>query len=460
MIKPLKLFSWQLCALLIFLWVPLVYSMEQKSWKELNSNVVSLYKSGQFVQAVPIAEEAIRIAEDNYSKDHPYVAVSLNNLAAIYFSQGDYVQAEALYKRALAIDEAVLGKDDPSTAIDRENLQRLNQAQHRSVSDQTSESAPAPSQAPSLYEKELSEESNRWIKRNHFGDMHQGEEKSRWWNADLSLDTGYRQDDLDWNIAGTSAGTNPNVLSELTWKELRIYQIKGTGRVTAEGIAVLRGYFDYGFILAGKNQDSDYLGNNRTLEFSRSNNDSDSGEVLDASIGLGYPFKASTFLYELTFTPLGGYSYHQQNLTISNGFQTIPATGHFNNLNSTYEPRWKGPWFGMDMGFKSKKWIFFGTFEYHWADYRADANWNLRTDFSHPKSYRHTADGYGVVGALKLSYLLTRNWSLYTNLDIEHWSTDTGLDRTFFSNGTTADTQLNEVNWDTYSISVGAQYCF
>jgi len=35
---------------------------------------------------------------------------------------------------------------------------------------------------------------------------------------------GYRQDRLDWNIAGDLQGNNPDVLSELKWKDLLIHE--------------------------------------------------------------------------------------------------------------------------------------------------------------------------------------------------------------------------------------------
>ena len=43
----------------------------------------------------------------------------------------------------------------------------------------------------------------------------------------------------------------------------------------------------YSWIFDGKNQDSGYAGGDRTLEFSRSNNNSDEGNMLDASFGIG-----------------------------------------------------------------------------------------------------------------------------------------------------------------------------
>jgi len=104
---------------------------------------------------------------------------------------------------------------------------------------------------------------------------------------------GYRRDDLDWSIAGDSSGNNPNILSELTWDDLESYQVKFQGNLVWPNIIALRGLADYGWISDGENQDSDYYGDNRTWEFSRSNNNSDDGDVWDVSLAIGYPFRAA-----------------------------------------------------------------------------------------------------------------------------------------------------------------------
>ena|GEM_PF-416507 len=276
--------------------------------------------------------------------------------------------------------------------------------------------------------------------------------------TDLSLRTGYRTDDLDWNIAGDINGRNPNILSELTWEDLQSYQVSGTARLTARPFVSGRLSGNYAWILDGKNQDSDYLGNNRTLENSRSNNTAEDGFLLDLSGGIGYPWEPSAGRrYDLRLTPLAGYSYHEQNLRITEGVQTIPATGSFSDLNSKYQTRWRGPWVGLDLEFKFSPEIrCFGGFEYHWADYKADARWNLRDDFSQPKSFRHTADGNGIIGSAGIGYLLSKHLSLELSTAYQDWSADEGgLDRTFFSNGTTSDTRLNEVNWESVEVSLG-----
>jgi len=65
------------------------------------------------------------IYEKALGPDHPDVAQSLNNLAALYYKQGQYTQAEQLYKRSLAIREKALGPDHPDVAQSLENMAAL-----------------------------------------------------------------------------------------------------------------------------------------------------------------------------------------------------------------------------------------------------------------------------------------------------------------------------------------------
>ena len=291
---------------------------------------------------------------------------------------------------------------------------------------------------------------------------------------ELTPSIGYRRDDLDWNIAGDSSGNNPNVLSELTWDDLESIQAKIKGSIVWPNVIALKGSANYGWIFDGENQDSDYAGDNRTLEFSRSNNSADDGDVLDVSLGIGYPFRFGRSVIG-TITPLVGYSYHEQNLTITDGNQTIsipvvtdsivivpPPLGPFSGLDSKYETEWQGPWIGFDMRFKAKEIRAFAhrfepyfSFEYHWADYDAKAEWNLRSDLAQPVSFKHDADGTGIVLGAGFDVVISTSLALNFNLDYQDWETDEGDDKVFFADGTSVTTQLNEVNWTSWAASIG-----
>lgn len=80
-------------------------------------------------------------------------------------------------------------------------------------------------------------------------------------------------------------------------------------------------------------------------------------------------------------------------------------TGSFEGLNSTYDAKREGVWLGFDLVWEISEGLdFSGTFEYYWADYEGEADWNLRDDFAHPVSFRHDADGTGTVISICLKY--------------------------------------------------------
>ena len=125
-----------------------------KRAKDLNQQVINLYRQGQYSKAIPLAREVLAIREKNLGPEHPAVASSLNNLAAMYYSLSDYASARPLYKRALAIRMKVLGLEHPSVASTLNNLAEL----YRSSGDY--------SKARPLYERALA------IKEKAFGPEH------------------------------------------------------------------------------------------------------------------------------------------------------------------------------------------------------------------------------------------------------------------------------------------------
>ena len=283
---------------------------------------------------------------------------------------------------------------------------------------------------------------------------------------------GYREDELDWNIAGDINGNNPNIISELTWDDLESYQVKFQGGLVWPNLIAVRGSLAYGWLFDGRNQDSDYLGDNRTFEFSRSNNTTDDDQVWDASLAVGYPFRFGRTDIG-TFTPLVGYSHHEQQLNMTDGFQTIatpgvtPPVGPFAGLDSSYDTEWRGPWIGIDLHFRAAEIKTFAhrietyfTYEYHWTEYDADANWNLIDTFAHPKSFKHEADGNGYVISTGINCMLDQNWALNVNFDYQDWSTDNGTIKFFLADGTTHKQQLNEVNWTSYAFMMGLSLRF
>lgn len=280
----------------------------------------------------------------------------------------------------------------------------------------------------------------------------------------LAVSAGQRKDNLNWSIPGNGV----NVLSELKWEDLAITQLQAVVEFHLKNDRRLRARLGYGVIGSGANQDSDYNGNNRTQEFSRSNNKA-GGNVFDASIGMGKMLRLrdlseGKYLY---VTPLVGLSLHRQNLTMTDGVQTVCVLpdckiplGPFPGLASSYDAQWLGPWLGAEARIETEQgWSVMANAEYHLAEYSAKANWNLRTEpvtgFAHPVSFRHTATGDGFVLSLGASYPVGNNWKMNFTMEQRKWTTRAGSDQVYFADGTVGYTRLNAVHWDSTAYNLG-----
>jgi len=275
---------------------------------------------------------------------------------------------------------------------------------------------------------------------------------------EYSLSAGYRTDNLSWSIADGGV----NVASEVSWKKTVIAQMRAAGRLNLGSDWLVRGNYTTGAVRSGNNQDSDYAGSNRTQEYSRSNNKTD-GAMQDISIGLGRKFRLFDFGSGMAMyiVPLAGLSIHQQNLTMYDGHQTIPFNGAISGLRNSYDAKWKGSWLGMDalLGL-GENFLLNSTVEYHRVSYSAEADWNLRSDLAHPVSFKHVANGRGVLVSVGASYRFGRNFLLNASLERQQWDTYMGYDQTNFSNGATNYYTLNPVSWDATSFLLGAAYQF
>ncbi|WP_424096718.1 tetratricopeptide repeat protein [Moorena producens] len=69
------------------------------------------YQQGKYSEAIPLAEKALEIRKQVLGEEHPYVAQSLNTLAALYESQGRYQEAETLYQQVLQLNKPLQGEN-------------------------------------------------------------------------------------------------------------------------------------------------------------------------------------------------------------------------------------------------------------------------------------------------------------------------------------------------------------
>jgi hypothetical protein len=195
----------------------------------------------------------------------------------------------------------------------------------------------------------------------------------------------------------------------------------------------------------------------------------------DIIMGGGYPFSFKQG--RLLLSPLFGFSLHRQSLRITNGQQVVsvrepaPTIGPLDaSLNSLYSAHWNSIWIGCDLRHQMKApsdgvppMEFALSFAYHfWADYHAEADWNVRNDLDHPVSFEHDADAHGVSLQAEWMLRMTSRLNLRCNLNYSFWSSDSGKVTTHQTvpEVMTITSRFNEVTWESKSIMVGAIYRF
>jgi len=95
-------------------------SAQETKWKELSAQVEQLQKQGKYADALPVAQEALQVAEATFGSEHTNTANALNNLRDIQVALGKYAEAEPFLSRSLELKEKGLGPESIEVAqIDR-----------------------------------------------------------------------------------------------------------------------------------------------------------------------------------------------------------------------------------------------------------------------------------------------------------------------------------------------------
>ena len=97
----------------------------------LNGRIGELYNTGQYSEAIPLAEKSLAMTRSQVGDDHPEMAERMGWLALLYEIQGRYLDAEPLFKRSLAIELKIFGPDHPHSVAALNNLALLYKHQGR-----------------------------------------------------------------------------------------------------------------------------------------------------------------------------------------------------------------------------------------------------------------------------------------------------------------------------------------
>ncbi len=308
-------------------------------------------------------------------------------------------------------------------------------------------------------------------------------------DSSLEIGVGYRNDRLEWKTDIDSASYYdyydygfPGISSKLKWKNLHIWQIEARGKyVTCDNI-YLRANGDYGWITCGKNTDSDSFDNYYGSDFEFCHSSSHArGHVYDAKIAVGYQFKMCDSSF--TIAPLIGYSWHGQHLRDRHlrqsyvdydyyGYAYDFGYDYYDRDHSKYHTRWNGPFVGFDFEYYfgcwcDWDWQIFGAYEFHWAEYHAKADWNLRPDLFdgfHHRSRR----AYGNYFDIGVKWDFCECWTLSVKGEFQWWWARHGRDRAKVFEASLGDVEtdcfvtipLHHVRWDSAAVSVNLGMVF
>ena len=85
----------------------------------------ALYEQGKYQEALPFAEEAVRLTEVEFGNENELTGQRLNEIGYLLYCLGDYKKSEESLKRSLEVCEKALGPDHPDVATALNNLADL-----------------------------------------------------------------------------------------------------------------------------------------------------------------------------------------------------------------------------------------------------------------------------------------------------------------------------------------------
>ena len=266
----------------------------------------------------------------------------------------------------------------------------------------------------------------------------------------ISVGGGYQVENSNWSIAGNSNGTNPNIYSELMWKKLQSPTVQASASWRFYKAFSLRAGFSRAFIQSGKVTDTDYGKDDRQQPVYNGVFKDDKGNITAYTATLAYTFSHTRY----TLTPLLGYMYNRQALYVLPADAGTPA-----DLNTTYTARWQGATIGLEATWLANKhFSLTPSVQYYQLQYDATANWNLITQFQHPVSFTHAANGFAIAPGVQAAYHINAHTQIFLNGHYTHWDTGHGRDVLYLTSGEVDHTRLNEVKRDDTGVAAGITF--
>jgi len=270
---------------------------------------------------------------------------------------------------------------------------------------------------------------------------------------EIKPNVGIQQSRFDWSIAGNTAGTSPNILSELIWKKLKGPSFGLNIRYNVTSRLSIKAANQYSSITKGEAEDTDYADDDRQSAFYFDLLDANKGYLYNGNLQLSYQLLK---LGQFNINPIIGLSYNRQKFHLLESANN-PAS---NGLNSTYQVTYKGFDFGTAFIFKTQHFSLGAEILGGFYTYASKANWNLIPDFAKPVSFTHKANSFALSGDLNLSVPLNKNLRIELDYLINNIKTYSGVDRAYYNNRNTEETQFNGANFRKNALLLGLNIGF
>ncbi|WP_421941366.1 hypothetical protein [Pedobacter sp.] len=264
---------------------------------------------------------------------------------------------------------------------------------------------------------------------------------------------GFQKSNFDWSIAGNAAGTSPNILSELIWKD-----VKGMGYGLDVGYKIIQNLAvksssEYYSIHTGEATDTDYADDNRESAFYHDVLNAGKGHLFKTTLQLSYQaFKIEQF----SINPIIGAAYRKQEFYLLESLSNPGTAG----LKSTYQTTYTGIDLGGEFVFSTQSFAISAGLLAGFYKYSAKANWNLIPDFEKPVSFIHKANSFSIAGNLNLSVPLNKNLKLELDYKINRINTHSGVDRAFYINQPAVETLFNGATFNSNALLLGLTFSF
>jgi len=255
---------------------------------------------------------------------------------------------------------------------------------------------------------------------------------------EISASANYVNEDFRWSIAGNIHGKNPNIYSELIWKNLNGSALQLHAKYNILERVVLEAQYSKFSILRGRATDADYQEDNRINPVFNATLKSNQGNTSAFLAGFGYRIFQNNKYQVITGL---GYGENRQFLFLLDNKEVEEGE---QQLNTTYKTSWRGVFISLEPQINiTEKTKLTNRFNYHQVKYTGTADWNLIEEFQHPVSFEHTAKGYGIENRLELSLKMTSKISAHISGNYYYWETGAGIDKLYLLNGDIKHTRLN-----------------